>query len=232
MSIGDQYISGEYAAKNPAFHVEDSPWKAQQIHRMLRSLKLEPKTIAEVGCGAGEILVQLAGLYPQTTFSGYELSPDAFALCQQRASDRVSFYQSDMFESTNSRFDLVLCIDVIEHVEDYFAFLRALRQKGSSFIFHVPIDMNVQMVLRAAPILKVRDRVGHLHYFSKETALAALADCGYTIQSWFYTPNGVDRPTSIKARLLKLPRRTLFFLNSDLTVRILGGYELLVFATS
>jgi hypothetical protein len=90
--------------------------------------------------------------------------------------------------------------------------------------------MNVQMVARSAPILMVRSSVGHIHYYSKDTALATLEDCGYEIRAWFYTPNGVDRPTSAKACLLQLPRKVLFALSEDLTVRFLGGFSLLVYA--
>ncbi len=53
------YTSGEYLAKNPTWHIEDSSWKAMQIIRMIAQNHLAPKTICEVGCGAGEILKQL-----------------------------------------------------------------------------------------------------------------------------------------------------------------------------
>lgn len=53
------YISGEYLNKNPTWHVEESPWKAQQILRMLTLHHLTPRSICEVGCGAGEVLKQL-----------------------------------------------------------------------------------------------------------------------------------------------------------------------------
>lgn len=29
------YTSGEYLEKNPTWHVEESPWKAKQVIRML-----------------------------------------------------------------------------------------------------------------------------------------------------------------------------------------------------
>jgi len=53
------YLDGEYIAKNPEWHVEESPWKARQILRMLRKNHLAPKTVCDVGCGAGEVLRQL-----------------------------------------------------------------------------------------------------------------------------------------------------------------------------
>ena len=230
MANPDQYLSGEYQAKNPTFHVEDSPWKAEQIRRMIDSERIPAGRIAEVGCGAGEIAVQLAGHYPSARSDGFEISPQGFALCRQRESDRIKFYNTDFAEAQTPPYDIVLCIDVFEHIENSFSFLRDLRSRGAGFIFHIPLDMNVQMVARSAPILKVRSSVGHIHYYSKDTALATLEDCGYEIRAWFYTPNGVDRPTSTKARLLQLPRKVLFALSKDLTVRFLGGFSLLVYA--
>lgn len=230
MPITTRYLTGEYQEKNPSFHVEDSPWKARQIQKMLDSQAAVPSRVAEVGCGAGEILVQLAKLYPDAKFDGFEMSPQGFALSRQRESDRTKFYNTDFSDSGTPAYDVVLCIDVFEHVEDCFSFLRSIRKRGNAFIFHIPLDMNVQMVLRSSPILMVRSQVGHLHYFSKETAFATLEESGYKVHSWFYTPNGVERPKSWKARLLQIPRKLFFSIHKDLTVRVLGGYSLLAYA--
>ena len=53
------YTQGDYLENNPTWHVEDSPWKAQQIIKMMRRNNIRPKTVCEVRCGAGEILRQL-----------------------------------------------------------------------------------------------------------------------------------------------------------------------------
>ena len=58
------YTSGEYAAKNPTYHVEDSAWKAHQILKIIQRNNLQPLSICEVGCGAGEILRQLQSNLP------------------------------------------------------------------------------------------------------------------------------------------------------------------------
>lgn len=230
MKTRRQYLDGEYLTKNPSYHVEDSAWKATQILKMLRRHALQPRTVAEVGCGAGEILVQLARHLPETRFRGYEPSPQGFALCQSRRQERVEYFQTDFALAHEEVQDLVLCVDVLEHLEDCYDFLRGLIQCGRHFIFHIPLEMNVQMVLRAEPILRVRKLVGHLHYFTKETALATLEDCAYAVEDWFYTSSGVECPHSGRARLLRWPRRLCFALWPDLTVRILGGYSLLVLA--
>lgn len=230
--IAQEYLDGQYLEKNPSFHVEDSPWKAGQILRMLRSVSLCPGLVAEVGCGAGEIPVQLSRELVDTCFDGYELSPQGFVLCQTRQSGRIRFFNSDILAQTDRYYDLILCIDVFEHIEDYFSFLRGLRVRGRAFIFHIPLDMNAQMVARAEPLARVRREVGHLHYFSKETALAALESCGYTVRSWFFTPNGADRPKTRRAKLLQIPRKVSFQFAPELTVRLLGGYSLMVYATA
>ena len=225
------YQTGEYVERNPTYHVEDSAWKAGQILRMIAKHKLQPKNICEVGCGAGEILKQLqSGLPADTTFSGYEISPQAFAFCQERVNDRLHFFCEDLLAAKTEPFALLLCLDVFEHVEDYFSFLRGLRDKATHKIFHIPLDLSAQWVWRRAPLLRVREQAGHLHYFTKETALATLDDAGYEVIDWVYTPGAIANPRSVKAKLASWPRRILSTINQDLVVRVLGGYSLLVLA--
>src|SRR6476646_6232931 len=59
MTTQSAYLDGHYLLKNPAWHVEESPWKARQIIRMVGRNNLRPKRICDVGCGAGEVLSQL-----------------------------------------------------------------------------------------------------------------------------------------------------------------------------
>lgn len=230
MSFERRYLSGEYSTSHPSFHVEDSAWKAEQIAKMADAHGLRPKTVTEVGCGGGEILTQLQKRWPSVEhFYGYEISPQGYELCLQRQNDKLSFYNVDFFQS-GSHYALLLLIDVFEHVADYLTFLQNLRNYADHFIFHIPLDMNVQMVMRSEPQLRVRQQVGHLHYFSKDTALATLYDTGYAVIDWFYTPTGVDRPKSTKAKFARLPRKIMAQFSLEYTARLLGGYSLLVYA--
>lgn len=225
------YDAGDYARENPSWHVEDSPWKAAQIQRMLDAHQLRPRSVCEIGCGAGEILIRLSDVLPDVaSFKGYEISPQAFALCRGRETERVQFAMGDGFQDS-STFDLVLVIDVVEHVEDYYGFLKKLRAKGEYKLFHVPLDLSAQTVLRASPLLYVRSKVGHIHYFTKETFIAALVDSGYSVVSHFFTSTAVDLPVrSWPARAARFPRKVLNVVNPDLAARLLGGFSLLVLA--
>ena len=218
---------GEYLKNNPTWHIEDSPWKARQIYQILSQNSLNPKSIVEVGCGAGEILNQLYSLLPSNIrFTGYDISSDAINFAKKRTNDRLKFELED-FLKVEKEFDLSLLVDVFEHVDDYLGFLRAFRNKSKYSIFHIPLDINVQGTLRNLQI-KARNRLGHLHYFSKDTAIASLVDCEYEIIDFFYTKSSIDLQKTFKSKLASLPRRILFNINKDFTVRLLGGFSLLV----
>lgn len=224
------YEDGTYLAKNPRWHEEDSPWKAKQVARMLKKNNLNPASICEVGCGAGEVLNCLTHNYgKEVQFFGYDISPQAFEICLKKEKENLHFFQKDLLAEEDLTCDVVLAIDVFEHIEDYIGFLRKLRSKGTYKLFHIPLDLSVQTVLRSSPILKVRSTVGHIHYFTKETALATLQDIGYEVVDYFYTAGTLELPNLCwQDKLLKLPRKSFFSLHNDWAVRVLGGFSLLV----
>ena len=226
------YVSGAYLEKNPTWHVEESPWKTAQIMRMLTNNQIAPTTICEVGCGAGEVLKQLQEhLDKKCTYCGYDISPQAIEMAQSRANARLHFKLADIKQEENVFFDLILVMDVVEHVEDYLGFLQAIRSKGQYKILHIPLDISVQTVLRAKPFSGMREAYGHIHFFTKELALQALKDTGYEVLDYFYTALYVELPSDrIGRKLLLWPRKLFFAIHPDLAARILGGFSLLVLA--
>jgi SAM-dependent methyltransferase len=231
--FGERYLTGEHLAKNPGWHAHESAWKAGHVVRMLARNGLAPKRIGDVGCGAGEVLRLLQARLPaDCEFWGYDVSPQALALCAGRGNARLHFRLADPTrEAGAAPFDLLLVLDVVEHVEDCFGFLRALRPRGRRAIFEVPLDLSVQTVLRGRPLLRERDHSGHLHYFTKDLALQLLRDVGYEVRDHFYTAAALDfRSPSLRNRLPRAPRRLLGAVHEDFAVRLLGGYRLMVLA--
>lgn len=225
------YQSEVYAELNPSWHEEDSPWKARKVETILRKNAISFDKVCEVGCGTGEIMFNLAKAFPAARFEGYEVSPHAYQRAKYKETEKVTFSLGDFTVEGASDYDLLVIADVIEHVEDYIAFIKALRGKGRYKVFHIPLDLSVQSLLRGWPITKLRENVGHLHYFFKETALATLEDCGYRVIDYAYTASRLELPNQAwSSRLMRLPRRLGFSLSPDLTVRLLGGYSLLVLA--
>jgi len=154
------YTTGTYLEKNPPWHTEESPWKAEQVMRMLNRHKITPKTICEVGCGAGEVLKQLEKrLANECDLLGCDISPQAIELCGSRANERLHFLLGDATKMPERFFDLILVSDVVEHLEDYFSFLRNIKERALYKIFQIPLDLSVQTVLRATPMIRDRHRI-------------------------------------------------------------------------
>jgi SAM-dependent methyltransferase len=226
------YRDGSYLKCNPSWHMEESPFKVRQIRRMIKQQNLAPKSVCDVGCGAGLVLSELQPYLPSDCVCwGYDVSPDALAMSAGRGNDNLRFRMRDIRkDECDTYFDLLLMLDVFEHVEDYMGLVRSVRSKAKQKLFHIPLDLSVQAVLRKNGLLLRRDHHAHLHYFTKETALRTLTDVGYTIVDYFYTPRCIELGDLFVQKIARIPRQVSFALAPDLTVRVLGGYSLMVLA--
>jgi SAM-dependent methyltransferase len=223
------YQSGEYLENNPDWHAADAPFKARWINNILDDNKIHADSITEIGCGSGEILVELKKIYPDTQFNGYDISSQAYQICSKKASDGLSFHQADLLSLQTPPDDVLLAIDVFEHVDDYMSFIRAMKDRAIWKLFHIPLDLSVQGLLRGKPIMYSRNVVGHLHYFYKDTALAVLKDCGLEVVDWNYTHGAESLPNrKLRTKILNLPRKIFRAINQDLAVRVLGGASIMV----
>jgi len=225
-----RYQTGDYLAANPAWPAEDSAWKAQKSSALLRRAgEAAPRSVAEVGCGAGGILRRLQEDLPDTTtLTGYDIAPAAIELARRHGNQRLSFHCEDLTRSAQ-RFDLLLCIDVFEHVEDPFAFLRTIRRLAPRVVFNIPLEMHVAGVLINHQ-LWTRRQFGHLHYYTAALARETLRECGYTILAHDYPSRLLDRPRNTSEWLFWLPRRIGAMVHPELSARIFGGTSLLVLA--
>ncbi len=241
----EMYVDGEYLSKNPLWHADESPWKVQEILRMFKRNHLNPRTICEVGCGAGENLHLLQkNLDPHCTFQGYEVSPQAFEMCKSKQNERLHFHLADFTQERDAFYDLILVMDVVEHLEDYHTFLRNIHPKSRYKIIQLPLDLSVRSVL-LGQIGQFRQQFGHLHYFTKELALQMLDDLGYKVLDAFYTTEPIEQlpqnwnslPVLLKCKKLlgsirrtipRLPAKLSFKVNEDLAERIWGQWRLLI----
>ncbi len=231
MKIGDMYTNGQYLKHNPTWGADDAAWKAELIYAMIQKHGLKPATVCEPGCGSGEILWNLQQKMEKIcTFTGYDISSQAIDLASRHSNQKLTFRLADISEEIGKTYDLILLIDLIEHLEDYFEFLRILKDKSRYKILHIPLEMFAISVLYPAFHQGQKQKVGHLHYFSKDTALQGLRNLGYEIVDFYYTA-GYTLPHhdyGIKDRMLNVPRRLLYPFAPDFTVRLWGGYSLLV----
>lgn len=223
------YTNGAYLKKHPRWHVEDSPWKAEQVIKILQRNVIVPRTVAELGCGAGEVIRQISLAFPNALCKGFEISQDAIELTRGRESQNLSYQLIGAFQFTE-RFDVLLLMDVIEHVEDCFGLLRSLHPKVEYVVAHIPLDLSVLSLLINTPMANRRS-AGHIHYFTKETALALLSDSGYKVLDWYYPQGAYFLPTRAwRTRLISPLRAVGAAIAPGLTSLLLGGASIMVLA--
>src|SRR5262249_55200559 len=142
--------------------------------------------------------------------------------------ERLKFRLEDIRQAGES-YDLLLMMDVLEHVEHYRGFLREIRHKAQYKVFQVSLNLSAQTLLRG--LSRMRTVFGMRILFTKEVFLRALEDADYDIVDWFYTLPSVDLPSrELPRKLMKIPRKLIFTLSPDWTSRVLGGCRLLVLA--
>lgn len=223
------YTDGTYLSNNPGWHTEDSKWKAEKIAGIIEKNNLSFDSLCEVGCGAGGVLNHLNGIFPNSILKGYDISPQAIELAKNKQKPNLTFEIGT--PAQDKCFDIALAIDVFEHIEDYFTFLRDLKTSARIKIFHIPLDLSVQSVIRSNRLLESRNQVGHLHHFTKETAIASLTDTGYKILDVEFTAGALElKKRGVLKNTVKAFRKMLWLINKDVTVRLMGGFSLLVVA--
>jgi len=232
-NIEDRYRDGSYLAENPDWDRQDSPWKAWLVLTVLSDFKIHPTSVCDVGCGAGDVLVNLRHHLPDASFFGFDISLQAADFWEEPDKQGIIFQIGDFLEINKKTYDLILMLDVFEHLRDPFTILERVREFASYFVFHIPLDLSASSVIRGRTLLDARSKSGHIHYYTKNLAIATLEDCGFEILHWRYSGASLNAPhRTFKTRLAALPRLALYSIHKDFGVRVLGGETLVVLARS
>lgn len=232
MSSDDIYIDGTYFNNNPDWGIRDSAFKANLILHLLTRNNIVPKEVTEIGCGAGGVLEKLSQeIKANIDYFGYDISPQAISLARPKENDKLKFFNED-FLTKNIHTDVLLLIDVIEHIDDYYGFLQKLKPKGNYFVFHIPLDLAFRMMMKPQILLQQRQSVGHLHYFTREMVQWFLKDKGFEILDWFYTKpvTDINAEKGFKRGIKRKLRNLSFSISKDISVKLWGSYSMMILA--
>src|SRR5690348_4114171 len=103
----------------------DQHWQGDECSRT----PLGGKTALDVGCGAGLLAEPLARLGAKVT--GIDASPEVISVAREHsaAMGLEIDYRAGDIQQLGGKFDLITCMEVIEHVADPAAFIRALARR-------------------------------------------------------------------------------------------------------
>lgn len=179
-------IERQYAGKEPDYF----------SHARVDVFGLIParvERVLELGCGEGATLARLKAEGRCSWAAGVELFPDA----AKRAAERLDVVWTGDLEQMvlpvpDASLDLVLCLDVLEHLVDPWAVVRrlaALLRPGGALVASIP---NVRHWRVWWPLLTrgrwtytdsgLLDRT-HLRFFTRSTAVALFEQAGLRVEA-------------------------------------------------
>lgn len=131
----------------------------EMIDEISRSLDLGIiNTIADVSAGTGKFLQEFQKKYPLKKFFGFEYSDSALELCRKNC-PRISFEKINLYQPVDNKFDLVVCIDTLEHLEYPEFALKTMHEmlNEAGYLFLI------------VPNGRYDTFEGHIHYWSPES---------------------------------------------------------------
>lgn len=130
------------AVSPAAFH------RRRMVVRLAARAARGASAILDVGCGQGELLKELSAALPSASVSGADLSEQSIADSREKNPDYDLFVMDltdgdfeQKYRERLGRYDLVVCSEVIEHIEDDGLAVRRLRSllsPGGHLILTVP----------------------------------------------------------------------------------------------
>ena len=167
-------------------HMQRHPWELarlkvikEQLEKLLNEGNNQ-KTVLDIGCGDAYLVGKLSEYFPSTHFIGVDIN---------FTSEQLELFRSQV-EKTNleihktlddvslaaNKVNIVMLLDVIEHIEDEIAFMDSLQgynylREDAQFLITVPA---FQTLFAAHDVI-----LGHYRRYSNKTLRQRLSQAGY-----------------------------------------------------
>jgi SAM-dependent methyltransferase len=221
------YLSGKYGLQHDTWHIHDAANKVKDIlpamFSIIDGLDRQKLRIADVGSGAGgvsaNLIERLSQIKPDVALNvtGFEISSYAIEI------GRNMFPGLDLkqkfFEASDGPFDIVLFVDVLEHLENPWQMLRLARETSEFMVVRQPLLDNFS-TFRHNNYKNQRETWGHISYFNYQSFLDMAQSTGWEpvktdlVASWELAENIGQKPSPANALMTKLNRTLASFLLS------------------
>ncbi|HEY6892088.1 MAG TPA: class I SAM-dependent methyltransferase [Solirubrobacter sp.] len=139
---------------------------------------LAPRSVLDVGGSTGVVAAAFDG--PGVALTVLDPAPQELAVAAAAGMQTIAGFAED-FDAGDQRWDLVLLCQTIDHLLDATATLTALRgllaPGGRAFVD----ILDVSWVLSRVGTIEGAYKIDHPYYFTRTTALALFARCGFTV---------------------------------------------------
>lgn len=108
--------------RNKTFKIREA-----HLSKLVQGMNVRGKTILDIGCGSGQLALNLARQGAQVT--GWDISPAMIAICQKKAKNlglKANFEVKDLVNARIPKVDIIFNIAVIEYYEDFKPILEKM----------------------------------------------------------------------------------------------------------
>jgi SAM-dependent methyltransferase len=242
-TIEQFYANDEYVRRNPSLHKRDSPWKIEKVMPLIMLFaklnKSKSVKLLDVGGGAGIILKaigeKLKRDYGVNVLKyAMDLSPLMLTHQKRNNPDLQATFNVDLCKNRldNNFADLVLMIDVVEHIPDSDKALNEVGRIGKFVIFNIPLEKNViefvWNVMSYGTFRRSRiSSIGHIHTYTYSSALKQIKNrCGDIVN--YYLTDPKPWPFDFKNRIRDYLVARAFKLSPRISSLLFGASSLMV----
>lgn len=142
----------------------------KKIRKLFKKIG-EKTSVLDVGCGEGFTIRTLKALSPNSTFVGVDTDKKALAYAQERDAP-TTYVEASIFALPfpDKSFDLILCNEVLEHLDNPGKALRELRRVTKKYILvsvpHEPL-FRLSNLIRGRNISRLGNYPFHLQTWTK-----------------------------------------------------------------
>lgn len=144
------------------------------LNRFLAAIRncveeVSPASIVDIGCGEGLVVESLRGSLGTFRYLGIDVNADSIQEARRR-NPGLSFLVADLFSAGASETvaDLVLCLEVLEHLEEPERALHSIIAWGRSAVISVPWEpyFRAGTLLRGKYVRRLGNHPEHVQQFN------------------------------------------------------------------
>ncbi len=132
---------------------------------------VKPARVLEVGCGQGWLLRDIADVLPDVQLTGIDIRPDTIEFARSLVPDAdLRVVDAGALPFADDEFDLVVCSEVLEHVDDPAAVLLEIDRVGRGrSVISVPDEplFWIANLVRGKHLRTFGNCPGHIHHWSR-----------------------------------------------------------------